>query len=82
MYYTKIHQVCLCMHQGPSAVAYVADSGEELLRHKYDNILRCGRGTDSISFAYLSVSGKTDKCHCHVFQSLDLEEVSTHTHSA
>lgn len=60
---------------GPANIEYVADSGEELYAHAYNSILRWETGVDNISVAYITSIG--DKSHCHVFQCLDLDEVST-----
>lgn len=64
----------LMLSTGPTSIDYVADSGEELHTHTYDSILRCSTGLDNVSIAYISVT--ENKSHCHVFQCLDLQEVS------
>ena len=61
-------------------IAYVADSGKELQRHSYEDILRCTTGLDNVSFAYITHDSKDNKTSCHVFQSLDLDEVSVYVH--
>ena len=61
-------------------IAYVADSGKELQRHSYDDILRCTTGLDNVSFTYITHDSKDNKTSCHVFQSLDLDEVSVYVH--
>ena len=63
----------LSLSLGPTYISYVADSGEETLRHGYDSVLRYSKGMDNVSFGYIVSSN--GKAQCHVFQSLAIEEV-------
>jgi len=63
------------MQLGAEDVMFVADSGEELFRHNYGDILQCCIASDGISFAFAARQEK-DKYFCHVFQALTYEEVS------
>ena len=56
-------------------MVFVAEAGEEFVKTNYKNILCCATGQDGVSFGYTAVDDRSGKCSCHVFQSLDLDEV-------
>ena len=56
-------------------MVFVAEAGEEFVKTNYKNILCCTTGHDGVSFGYTAVDERSGKVSCHVFQSLDLDEV-------
>lgn len=56
-------------------MVFVAEAGEEFVKTDYKNILCCTTGHDGVSFGYTAIDERSDKVYCHVFQSLDLDEV-------
>ena len=56
-------------------MVFVAEAGEEFVKTNYKNILCCTTGHDGVSFGYTAIDERSGKCSCHVFQSLDLDEV-------